>query len=288
MVARAHFIRPIGLALVVAALVISSVSPTLGDYISEADIVPTPGHVIHTRNGQLDLILFNFSNGAGVNNNELKVQGTTLFNGDNANTDMPVGIGNGAYPSASESYITSIGDLRNFYRTMFPDGEGGATIHEIVLCVDLNKTGKGQGNNDNDFITLMTLDIVVDYDPFLAGDPRNDPWSNDLDSAAQNATEDGFSGGMTAASLDPAMTPKTLTVNANGSGWADYMIYTGINPFDQAYSDETPILFFWESADHHGRGTDIFISGAAAPEPATMLLLGLGGTAGLWKRRRTA
>jgi hypothetical protein len=243
--------------------------------------------VIHAGNGKLDLILFNFNQGSGVNNNELKEKGTTIFNGDDANTDMPVGTGNPQSSGASESYITSIGDLRNFYRTTFPDGLGGSTINEIVLFVDLCETGQGQGNNTNDYITLNTLNVVVNYDPFLpVPDIRNDPWNNDIDPATQNSTGSAFSGGTTIANLDAAITPKTLPVTAHGSGWADVLIFTGINPFDTAFTDETPILFFWESSDHEGGGTDIFISGTHAPEPGTMVLLGLGGLGLLARRRR--
>ena len=72
-------------------------------------------------------------------------------------------------------------------------------------------------------------------------------------------TGSGFSGGTTVANLDPAFT------------------------------DETPILFFWESSDHHGGGTDIFISDAVGPEfipePGTMVLLFVGGVGMLIRRK---
>ena len=259
--------------------------PAQGAVITDSDIEPLNGHLVHSGNGQLDLILFTFANGLGVTNNEIKEKSKIVFNGDDANTDEPVG---GHPASASESYITSMGDLRNFYRVAFPDGQGGSTMTEIVLTIDLCQTGQGQGANDADNITLNTLNILIDYDDFTpASDPRNDPWTNDISSSVQNSTGSGFSGGTTISSLAASVPPKQLDVTNNGSGWADYLIYTGINPFDSAYSDDTPILFFWESSDHHGGGTDVFIS-HDVPEPGTMVLLLAGGIGMLIRRRKSA
>jgi len=278
-----------------ATVVALAVSPAGADLITDMDIVPVAvPHEIHAGNGQLDWILFNFGNGYGVNGNEIKERGVVVFNADDANTLMPVGTGNstgsgpgnGADTSVSQSYITSIGDLRNFYRLVFPDGEGGSAIDEIVLFVDLTETGQGQGNNPNDFITLTTLNILVDYDDFPGDDPRNDPYANDLDSATQNSTGSGFTGGTTLAWLDPAVAPMDLSVVAPGSGWADYAIHTGINPFDPSFTDDTRILFFWESTNHEGGGTDIFLSGASVPEPGAIAILILGGVGMLLRRRR--
>jgi hypothetical protein len=276
------------------SILVSVVSPAKGSIITDADIVsiPEPAHVVHSGAGQLDLILFAFANGVGVNNNELKEKGSIIFNGDNANTDMPLGTGNSQGQGdhrntwASESYITCIGNLRDFYRATFPDGQGGSTINEIVLFVDLCETGQGEGNNTNDYIMLTTLDIVVGYDAFPSGDIRNDPWNSDIGSDPQNSTGSGFGGGTTIANLDVAITPRMLPVTAHGSGWADCMIFTGIDPFDNAFTDDTPILFFWESTNHEGGGTDVFISGTHAPEPATMVLLTLGGLGMLLRRNR--
>lgn len=256
------------------------VLPARSAIITNSDIEPLNGHLIHSGKGGLDLILFTHANGIGVTNNEIKEKGKLVFNGDDSNTDTPTG----GITSMSESYITSIGDLRNFYRITFPDGHGGSLVNEIVLTVDVSQAGGGGGAH---FITLDTLNVVVNYDQFSpASDPRNDPWVNDIDSATQNSTGSGFSGGTAIANLDPAIVPKTLDVMSSGSGWADYLIYTGIDPFDPAFDDETPILFFWESSDHHGGGTDIFISHEVVPEPGTMVLLFAGGIGMLIRRRR--
>ncbi|MDY7011516.1 MAG: PEP-CTERM sorting domain-containing protein [Planctomycetota bacterium] len=292
---NAHRIRSHVFAFAISVTILALFfSPAEGSVITEADIVsmPEPAHVVHSGNGQLDLILFTFDNGIGVNNNELKERGNVIFNGDDANTDMPVGTGNNQGQGnnketwASESYITSIGELRDFYRTTFSDGQGGSTINEIALFVDLCETGQGHGDNTNDYIMLNTLDIIVGYDAFPGEDIRNDPWNNDIGSDVQNSTGSGFSGGTTIACLDAAVTPRMLPVTAHGSGWADCLIFTGIDPFDTAFDDETPILFFWESTNHEGGGTDVFLSGVSAPEPATIVTLALGGLGMLLRRRR--
>jgi hypothetical protein len=294
--ARSFSAQTLAYVVAVSATVVAlAVSPAGADLITETDIIPVATrHEVHAGNGLMDWILFNFGNGHGVNGNEIKEHGLVVFNADDANTLMPVGTGNssgngpgnGADTSVSQSYITSIGELREFYRLAFPDGEGGTAIDEIVLFVDLTETGQGQGNNPNDFITLTTLNIVVDYDDFPGDDPRNDPYANDLDSDTQNSTGSDFTGGTTLASLDPAAAPLDLPVVAPGSGWADYIIHTGINPFDPSLSDDTRILFFWESTNHEGGGTDIFISGATVPEPGAMALVVLGGVGMLLRRRR--
>jgi len=233
-------------------------------------IDPTTGGEIASGNGQLDLILLGFSGGGGVTSNA-----AGSFNGDNANTDMPTGGGT----SVVESYITSMGEIRDFYELTFPDGQGGSLVNQMVLFVDLNETG--QVNH----ITLNDLQILIDYADFPGIDTRNDPAGNDITSAVQNSTGSGFTGGTVLAKLDPSIAPKALALNVQGAGFADYSIATGVNPFGGAYSDNTRVLFFWSSTDHDDGGDKVFLSGSftGIPEPATLSLLALGG---LLTRRR--
>ena len=90
-----------------------------------------------------------------------------------------------------------------------------------------------------------------------------------------------FAGGTLLAQLDPSIRPKPLALNIQGAGWADYSILTGINPFDAAYSDDTSVLFFWDSTDHDDGGDKVFLSGSYSagdiPEPATILMMTIGG-----------
>jgi len=239
--------------------------------IKDQDIVATTGSEIHSGNGLLDLILFGFAGGGGVNENAYS-DASISFDGDDANTDMPTGGGGGA---VAESYITSMGEIRDFYIVNFPDGQGGSLEDELAIFVDLNETG--QVNH----ITLGKLAVVVDFDEFPAPDTRNEPDKHDIESAVQNSTGSADRGGTVLSKLDPTIVPKVLPLNVQGAGFADYGILTGINPFDESYSDSTRAQFVWESSDHDDGGDKVFLSGSVrsqdVPEPATMALLLLGG-----------
>ena len=257
-----------GLFIGLVAVLVLGVSAG-GAVISDSDIVPTTAGTVGSGNGTLDLVLFSSAGGGGISDNEV-----TGFNGDDANTDPP----SGGDSAMSESYITSIGEIRDFYRLNFPDGQGGSLVSQIALFLDLNESG-----TVND-IKLDTLQIVIDYNTWPGSDVRNDPLGNDISSAVQNSTGSGFSGGTIAASLDAS--PKTLPLNVQGAGFADYFILTGVNPFDGAFSDSTRVLFFWESHDHDDGGDTIFLSGEVIPEPGTLALLSLGAVAILVRKQR--
>ena len=69
------------------------------------------------------------------------------------------------------------------------------------------------------------------------------------------------------------------------------MIFTGVNPFDPAFTPSTRILFHWESSGHDNGGESIFLSGTVSPsdvpEPAVAAaLLGLAAGGALAVRRR--
>jgi hypothetical protein len=229
--------------------------------ITSQDIIPLTGHYTGSGNGTLNLILFTESAGGSGNS-------AGSFNGDNACTDMPTGS---SKTTASESYITSIGELRQFYALNFP----GLQITNIVLYVDLNQITGDPG------ITLNDLVVVTDYAQNF-GDSRDNPHLNDITSAKQNATNAGFSGGTIQARLDG---PKTLPFLQQGAGWADYAIHLGVNPQDPSFSDSTRILFHWESSGHNDGGETIFLSGTyQVPEPATLIFLASGRL--LFRRRR--
>ncbi len=266
-----HF--SVGLIIAFVGFLAFAASVAEAGVITDLDIVPIPPRMVKSGHGHLDLIMFTYASGVGVTENA-----AMGFDGDDSNTDMP----SGRVSSVSESYITSIGEIRDFYELNFPDGQGGSRIGEIVLFVDLSETG-----NAND-IKLDTLKIVVDYDYFPSPDDRNDPLNNDIASDLQNSTGSGFTGGTVLAGLDAS--PKTLMVSNLGSGFADQIIFTGINPFDKSFADSSRILFFWESSDHDGGGDEVFLSGSYRggdiPEPATMTMLSLAAMVMLARRRR--
>lgn len=253
------------LLMVTALVVVAASGLVRADTITAEDIMATTGNEVQAGNGLLDFILFDGST-AG-NHNEING-----FNGDDANTDMP----GGGVTSATESFITSIGELRGFYDLTFSPG----TVNDIILSVDLDEQGSSP------FINLNALTVVVDFDDFLPlPDDRNDPYNHDLTFAQQNATGAGFSGGTIAAQLWSS--PVYLAVNQQGAGWADYGISLGINPYDPAFTDETRILFHWSSTDHTNGRETIFLSGQyIIPEPASLWLLALCGLViGRRKRR---
>jgi len=260
---RRSFALGLAAVLALAGGPLASVAPA--DVIRDEDVIALTGNEVGSGNGTLDLILFTESAGGSGNS-------TAGFNGDDGCTDMPTGSGT---PSATESYVTSMGEVRDFFRLNYPDGEGGSTVHRIALFVDLNQTGATN-------VVLNQLDLVIDYDASF-GDDRDDPAAADVTSRLQNSTGAGFSGGTLLASLDG---PKTLPLNEQGGGWADYAIVIDVDPFDSAFTDQTRVLFHWSSTGHDDGGETIFLSGTHAdvPEPAVLGLLAAG--AGLLLRRR--
>jgi len=226
--------------------------------ITDADIYAVTGNETQSGNGTLDLILFTESAGGSLNHYD-------GFDADDANTAMP----GGGVTTADESYITSIGELRDFYDFTF----GPGIIQEVVLFVDLNQT------TGSPPLALETLDILIDYGAF--GDSRDSPWTTDITSTTQNSTGSGYTGGTMLASLDST---KNLALNEQGAGWGDYMICTGINPYDAGFSNDTRILFNWASSNHDDGGETIFLSGIV-PEPSTAMLLAVAGACMCFRRR---
>ena len=124
---------------------------------------------------------------------------------------------------------------------------------------------------------------MIDYTPNF-GDDRDNPLGTDISSPLQNQTDAGYTGGTTIAQLDG---PKILDVANQGAGWGDYGILTGIDPFDAAFSDDTRILFHWESSGHSSGDETIFLSGEyAVPEPSMFVFLGLGALGLIFRRKK--
>ncbi len=250
------------LFIVVILLCSGSVNAAL---IETADIVAIPDGVVGSGNGTLDLRMFTFSGS--------EIQNTAgSFNGDNGNNTLPQG-GGADINVFVESYVTTAGELKSYYNLNFLPG----TIHEIMLCLDLNETGGGEPNN-----TLAKLDIVINPTGISGSpNPLGDVWG-----VEQAAIDQVYTGGATIANLSPEPAAN-IPVNNQGAGFADYAIFTGIDPFSLNDSD---VLLFNVSMNTLNDGAEqIFLSGTYAPgdipEPATMGLLLIGGLTLLRRKR---
>ena len=256
----------VGVSTEAHAVIADSVSISI---IEPADILGFPDPAPSASGlGNLDLIMF--SHAAGGADNKVKI-GSVWHDYDNANTDLPSGAGSPS--TVNESYITSIGDLRDFYNINFTDPL--KPVNEIVLSFNINETGTPQT------IELSVLDVIINYTI-----PTDNPAQpNDIASSVQNGINSTFDGGTRIARLG---TEVTLDQLYTGTGRPDYSILTGINPFDAAYSDSDKFLVHWESNLHNNGGETVFVSGkyrkedlingngTVIPEPATMSLLGIG------------
>jgi hypothetical protein len=234
--------------------------------IGTSQIVGIPSGVTGSGNGTLDLRMFTFS-GSEIQNQ------SGSFNGDNGNHALPQGGGTDTN-SFVESYVTTAKDLKSYFNLNFP----GNSINEIVLFLDLNETGGGAPNN-----TLARLDIVLNPTS-IQGNPTP---TGDVTSAQQAAIDQVYTGGTLIANLNP-QPAANIPVNNQGAGFADYAIYTGVNPF--AFNDNDVLMFNISMNTLNSGAEEIFLSGSYAPadvpEPAAgCCLIALGMIASRCRRR---
>ncbi|MDP6635612.1 MAG: PEP-CTERM sorting domain-containing protein [Phycisphaerae bacterium] len=232
--------------------------------IDTPSIMALPSGMTGSGNGTVDLRMFTFSG------SEIKNQ-VGSFNGDNGNNTLP-NSGGAEVSLFDESYVTTAGELKAFYDLNFPT----ASIPEILLFLDISETGGGEPNN-----RLVKLDIILNPATIQGGPDA----SGDVSSDEQAAINQVYTGGTKIAYLDPEPADN-LPVNSQGAGFADYAIFTGVDPYALADSD---VLLFNISMDTLSNGSEeIFLSGtygSIIPEPATMSLLAFGGLVALRRRR---
>jgi hypothetical protein len=256
-------------ALVALVLVIGLSKYNYADVLTSANVVVVDVGTVGSGNGNLDLVFFNSS---GERDNVFG-----LFNGDNSNNTLPNG-GSGDGGSFAESYLTTAGELQQFLLLNFPDGNGGSTVNELLLILDLNESGPGSAVNSFNLLQIVLNPSTVNGNP--------DPFA-DIAAADQAMINQMFTGGTIMATT---LAPFNLSISAQGNGQSDYAIFTGINPFSLNASDV--LLFNFSMSSLSSGGETLFVSGTysatdvAVPEPSTVTLLILAGTVLSVRRRR--
>jgi hypothetical protein len=265
----AYWLRTLSVTIfTVAMCVATSVQAAV---ITSADIVATPKSSdlgSGSGNGTLDLRLMTFS-GSEIGNE------SGAFNGDNGNNTLSQG--GGQNQSFAESYMTTAGELQAYYDLNF----GVNVIDELVVFLDINETGKGTENNNLSVFDIILNPTTIQGNPIATGDVTSDE---------QAAINQIYTGGNTIANLDSA---KDLPTNEQGAGFADYAIFTGINPYLLGVDD---VLLFNVSMEGLNNGAEeLFLDGTysgadveppVVPIPAAVWLFG-SALAGLgWMRRK--
>ncbi|MDX1681981.1 MAG: hypothetical protein R3336_02565 [Phycisphaeraceae bacterium] len=267
--------------------------------------------------GTLDIIMLT---GNGVNENK----NNDGDNYDNGNIELP---NKGGAPSNFDGsvYVTSFGELRNFYdkqflqSTAFTYGDDGiqGTADDrdesdvaIVLFFDTNETGGDMG------ISADEIDMFAGV-TFPTGDVRNDPWTNDItkDQQAEDTPEDpdgvidntlidrNYLINNNRRYLRDLDTAEVVGLNAQGNGIPDAVAMTFVNPFERdssgnyAFADDENFVLWWKSSQHTSGGEDVFLSGKWASAdlnagiplpPAIASIPMLLPFAWFWYRRRSA
>lgn len=262
------------ISIACAALIASVFSfnqSSLADTIVPSDIVFISQTFGSDGQGILDLELFNSQNGGTSN-------ASGAFNGDNANNTLPKGGGASDGDFFAESYVTTAGEIQQFLILNFPNGNGGSTVSELLLLLDLNESGPGAAINNLDLLEIVLNPTLINTNP--------DP-ASDLTGAQQAAINQIYTGGTMLAELESSV---NVPIMAQGTGNADYAILTGINPFLLDPNDV--VLFNFSMSSLSSGGEELFLSGTfsvnniVVPEPFSGLVLAFASGLALFRRNR--
>ncbi|MGI9456210.1 MAG: hypothetical protein ACR2NU_06575 [Aeoliella sp.] len=235
------------------------------DLIGASDVVPVPLGTIGSGNGTLDLRMMTFS-GSEIGNS------SGGFNGDNGNSTLP---NSNSTDSFAESYVTTAGEIQAYYQLNFPSAHvNGTDINELVIFLDVNEQASG-GEGTNNFIDK--LDIVLNPATIQGSPvPSGDVLGAEQAAINQIHTTDG--GTLTLANLTAPISVDTF---AQGAGFPDYAIFTGIDPFSLSGTD---VLLFNVSMSGLSNGAEeVYLDGkfagvnvtAAIPEASQVVFFGL-------------
>lgn len=273
-------------------VLIGSVLSAQAVIISTNDIFLIPDNATGSGNGTLDYRLFTFS-GSEVKNADPQ----NTYNYDNANSELP-NAGGADIASFQESFLTSGADLKSFYLLNFPNLTGVPGETELAVFLDLNETGTAaQTTNSLDLFDIVINPSTINGNAPVTGGLFDAAVNDILGGGAspvlgeQDFIDQIYTGGTLVSTIDPSVAPMNLDLTEQGAGFADWIIFSRLDPF--TLDDNDLVLINLSMSKLNNGAEEIFISGTFSsediidviPEPAVMSSIALAGLLMLFVRR---